>query len=72
LGLAEEWNQFTGKPFVFAFWAVRQDAAKGSGLDLAAIFQESRDHGLMPANLEQIAKTWTPKLGLSEEVVRQY
>src|SRR5258708_23042039 len=28
--LAEEWNQFTGKPFVFAFWAVTQNAAKES------------------------------------------
>ncbi len=26
LDLAEEWIRHTGKPFVFAFWAVRQDA----------------------------------------------
>jgi chorismate dehydratase len=26
LDLAEEWIRYTGKPFVFAFWAVRQDA----------------------------------------------
>ena len=69
---AEEWNRFTGKPFVFAFWAVRQDATKDSRLDLAAIFQESRDHGLMPATLAHITRTWAPKLGLSEEDVRQY
>lgn len=70
--LAEEWVRFTGKPFVFAFWAVAQNAAKESGPDLAAIFQESRDHGLAPANLAQISSTWAPKLGLSDEVVRQY
>jgi chorismate dehydratase len=70
--LAEEWIRFTGKPFVFAFWVVRQDAAKLSSLDLAAIFQESRDHGLEPENLNQIAKAWAPKLGLSEEDIRQY
>src|SRR5450432_403534 len=70
--LAEEWIQFTGKPFVFAFWAITQDAAKKVNLDLAAIFQESRDHGLLPANLAQIARTWAPKLGLGEEVIRQY
>jgi len=58
--LAEEWNQFTGKPFVFAFWAITQDAAKDPRLDLAAVFQESRDHGLIPANLAQIARTWAP------------
>ena len=70
--LAEEWAQFTGKPFVFAFWAVTQNAAKESHLDLAGIFQESRDHGLIPANLAEITRIWAPKLGLSEEVVRDY
>lgn len=70
--LAEEWIHFTGKPFVFAFWAVRQEALKASSLDLAAIFQESRDHGLDPVNLVQIAKTWAPKIGLQEDDVVQY
>jgi len=70
--LAEEWIRFTGKPFVFAFWAVRQEALKASSLDLAAIFQESRDHGLQPASLSRIAKTWAPKTGLQEEDVVQY
>ena len=28
LDLAEEWIRHTGKPFVFAFWAVRQDALR--------------------------------------------
>ena len=70
--LAEEWNRFTGKPFVFAFWAITQNAAKESRLDLAAIFQESRDHGLMPANLAQITSIWAPKLAMNEEAVRQY
>ena len=70
--LADEWSRFTGKPFVFAFWAVRQSAAKESSLDLGSIFQESRDHGLMPASLAEIVATWSPKLGLSEEAVRAY
>lgn len=70
--LAEEWIRFTRKPFVFAFWAVTQNAAKDSRLDLAAIFQESRDHGLVPANLAQIARIWAPRLGLSEEAVLKY
>jgi chorismate dehydratase len=70
--LAEEWVRLTGKPFVFAFWAVRQDTLKSSRLDLAAIFQESRDHGLQPGNLSQIAKTWAPKIGLQEDDVVQY
>jgi chorismate dehydratase len=70
--LAEEWVRFTGKPFVFAFWAVRQEALKDCNLDLAAIFQMSRDHGLAPTNLEQITEIWSAKLGLSEADVRQY
>jgi chorismate dehydratase len=70
--LAEEWIRYTGKPFVFAFWAITKNAAKDSRLDLAAVFQESRDHGLMPASLAQITRTWAPQLELSEAVVRQY
>jgi chorismate dehydratase len=96
LDLAEEWIRHTGKPFVFAFWAVRQDALqedalRGAGLcgdsrprlsaersdasvwqDLATIFQQSRDHGLEPASLDQITREWAPKLGLKESDVRSY
>jgi chorismate dehydratase len=71
--LAEEWVRLTGKPFVFAFWAVRREALKGIGeLDLARIFQRSRDHGLEPKNVDQIAHEWAPRLGLSEAVARSY
>ena len=61
LDLAEEWIRNTGKPFVFAFWAVRGDALKeaDSSLDLAAVFRESRDHGLESASLNQIAREWS-------------
>jgi chorismate dehydratase len=70
--LSEEWVRFTGKPFVFAFWAVRQEALKGCTLDLAAIFQMSRDHGLAPESLNEIGKTWSAKLGLSDDDIREY
>jgi chorismate dehydratase len=70
--LAKEWIQFTGKAFVFAFWAVTRNAASQSSLNLAAIFQQSRDHGLLPANLDQIAATWSLKLGLTENAMRAY
>jgi chorismate dehydratase len=75
LDLAEEWIRYTGKPFVFAFWAVRQDALHEDALhapDLAAIFQQSREHGLQPASLDQIAREWAPRLGLKEPDVRSY
>ena len=70
--LAEEWIKFTGKPFVFAFWAVRQDAVNDSSLDLSAIFQESRDHGLEPTNVAQIAQAWATRVGMTETHVREY
>jgi len=72
--LAEEWIRLTGKPFVFAFWAVRQAALKDAprDLDLAAVFQESRDHGLLAKNLDRIASEWGPRLDLSQENVKSY
>ncbi len=39
---------------------------------LAAIFQQSRDHGLEPASLGHIAREWAPRLGLNESDVRSY
>jgi len=70
--LAEEWIRHTGKPFVFAFWAVRKAALRDAPakLDLAAIFQESRDHGL--GKIDDIARAWGPRLGLSEANVKDY
>jgi chorismate dehydratase len=70
--LAEEWLRLTGKPFVFAFWAVREGAARETALDLASIFQTSRDHGLESSNLALVARQWAPRVGLSENEVRSY
>jgi chorismate dehydratase len=74
LDLAEEWIHYTGKPFVFAFWAVRRDALIGApaSQDLAAIFQQSRDHGLEPANLAEITREWSSKLSLDKGNVHSY
>ncbi len=96
LDLAEEWIRYTGKPFVFAFWAVRQealpeDARRAEGLcgegrsrpsasqsdaspalDLPSIFRQSRDHGLEPTSLDQIAREWAPRLQLTPQDVRSY
>lgn len=70
--LAEEWIRLTGKPFVFAFWAVRREALKHADLDLAAIFQQSRDDGLASENIEQIAREWAPRLGLPQDEIKHY
>jgi chorismate dehydratase len=72
--LAEEWIRLTGKPFVFAFWAIRQAALNDASrdLDLPAVFQESRNHGLLPNSLDVIAREWVPRLALSEDDVKNY
>jgi chorismate dehydratase len=72
--LAEEWIRSTGQPFVFAFWAVRQAALKDlpPTLDLASIFQESRNHGLRGENLERIAREWALRMKLSQADIRRY
>ena len=74
LDLAEEWIRYTGKPFVFAFWAARQDAlyVATPAQDLTSMFQQSRDHGLEPGSLDRIAGEWAPRLGLKESDVRSY
>ena len=74
IDLAEEWIRLTGKPFVFAFWAVRSDALKEAApsLDLPAVFQQSRDHGLEPSSLSQIAREWASRLDVGEAEVRSY
>jgi len=72
--LAEEWIRFTGKPFVFAFWAVRGEALKEANpsVDLATVFRDSRDHGLKSDSLKQISDVWAPRLGISEKDVLTY
>jgi chorismate dehydratase len=74
LDLAEEWIRHTGKPFVFAFWAVRSEAFSEAApsLDVASLFQASRAHALEPANLNQIVREWAPRLAISESDVRSY
>lgn len=74
LDLAEEWRRLSGKPFVFAFWAVREAALAEMkpGLDLAGIFQASRDHGLRPPALDEIAKEWSGRLQLAPAEVKSY
>jgi chorismate dehydratase len=70
--LADEWIRFTGKPFVFAFWAIRREAAESAPPNLSEIFQVSRDHGLKADSLDQISAEWAPRIGLTETEVRSY
>jgi chorismate dehydratase len=72
--LAEEWRKFTGKPFVFAFWAVRMQALSEvrRDLDIAGVFRNSRDHGTQPASIAEIARRWSARVGLAEPEITSY
>lgn len=70
--LAEEWKRWTGRPFVFAFWAVRKAALEGrtGEPNIAQVFQQSRNNGLQ--HIPEIAAAWAPKLGLSSGLIAEY
>lgn len=68
--LGAEWTRFTGRPFVFAFWAVRK--AANAGKDVALDFGHSRDHGLLAESIKSIAQTWSPNLKLNEKEIAGY
>ncbi len=67
LDLAAEWRAFSGHPFVFAFWAVREEHASAEvGALLRASHAAGREHfGALVA--EEAGST-----GLSEAVVEDY
>jgi chorismate dehydratase len=69
--LAQEWRNFTGKPFVFAVWAARSGVADDEELSAAAeVLSESRDEGL--EHVSEIASKWAPKLCISPELIKAY
>jgi chorismate dehydratase len=69
--LGEEWRLFTGKPFVFAFWAVRDGAASEDDVaGIAEVFRDSRDAGL--GHIPDIADEWSGRLGLSSTSIVSY
>jgi len=72
--LATLWQQHTGLPFVFAVWAVRKAALAEAGgkVDVAGIFQRSRDHGTRPESIEVISREWTARIALTPEDIRSY
>ncbi len=65
--LALEWSQFTGLPFVFAFWAVRKDVDLG---ERVALFYRSRREGL--ERIDTIARMYSERLSLTPAEIRSY
>jgi chorismate dehydratase len=67
LDLAAEWRAFSGHPFVFAFWAVRADAATA---EVAALLRQSYAAGL--GSFATLVRQEAAESGLSEAVVEDY
>src|SRR5439155_18876399 len=64
--LAAEWLSQTRKPFVFAFWAVRNSAQLRSGSSFHASYEFGK------SELEAIAAEQSKRLGLSQAQVLSY
>lgn len=65
--LGQEWHDWTGLPFVYAFWAVRE------GVDLGPVAEalaEAKRRGC--ARIGQIAHEEAPRLGLDAGFCRRY
>jgi chorismate dehydratase len=62
--LAEEWRKHTGLPFVFAFWAIRDDARNWpvKGSPDAIDFEEAKREGM--ESLPRIVANYSKTLGL--------
>jgi len=67
LDLASEWRRLTGKPFVFAVWAIRQGVDLGARL---ALFRQSLDRGL--ENIDTLVQAAAAKHSLSQSEVHEY
>lgn len=67
--LAEEWRAMTGLPFVFAVWAVREDACEQSPA-LVGDFLAAKREG--QGRLEEIAAQYTCELGLPQADLLSY
>jgi chorismate dehydratase len=73
LDLAHEWHNFTGLPWISAFWAVRAGAFEETGTSAAQLvrdLQASRDHGL--EHLEDLAEEWSTRIEVPRETIRFY
>jgi chorismate dehydratase len=72
--LAECWRGFTGRPFVFAVWALRMAALAETARERhpAAVLRESRDHGVEPESIAAITRLWAPHVRMAEPQIVEY
>ena len=67
LDLAAEWRAFSGHPFVFAFWAVREGAASA---EVVRLLRAS--YAAATAQFDRMVREESAASGLSEPVVEDY
>jgi chorismate dehydratase len=67
IDLAEEWNELTGLPFVFAVWAVRPEVDIP---DLPFYFKSSLRYGL--SSLDTLVRESAAELGLDSSEIHSY
>jgi len=67
LDLAAEWRAFSGHPFVFAFWAVREASASA---DVLGLLRRSYESG--KRDFPRLVREEAAASGLSEAVVEDY
>jgi chorismate dehydratase len=65
--LAAEWRRFTGRPFVFAVWAVREGVDLGSR---SHIFHRSLEAGM--AEMNKLVTGAAAEMNLQADSVREY
>ena len=66
LDLGQEWTEMTGLPMVFAVWAARAGVPRQDPRVFAASLRFGREH------MDDIVREWHVKLGLTEDLVREY
>lgn len=65
--LASMWREFTGLPFVFAFWALRKDLSESS---LPGLLYRAALDGI--GRIPEIARSAARRMGIPEEEVLEY
>lgn len=68
LDLGAEWREFTGKPFVFALWALRPGQTRTR--EIARVLGEARERG--GSRIAAIARREAGGLGLTPAFARRY
>jgi chorismate dehydratase len=72
--LGDEWYKFTGKPFVYAFWAIRNQAltVPGTSSRVVRAFVQSRNHGIEDSSINRTGEIWSRILGISDTEIKDY